>query len=357
MIIELLNSQYMSPYPSSTAAPPAEALATPVLLIIFNRPDTTRRVLDCIRQARPVRLYVAADGPRHPNETMRCAQTRAVVQEVDWPCEVFTNFQDKNLNCGLAPVTAMNWFFEHESEGIILEDDCIPAPSFFPFCAELLARYRDDARVMHIGGNNFGSEAKQEPAADAPSYHFSTQRNSWGWATWRRAWQLYDYHLTGFREAVAAGMLNHTFSGPLEKRYRLGKMAGVLDLPQPPDVWDYQWEYTIARHHGLYIVPAVNLVGNIGFGNDSTHTHDSDDMMGAVPARDLTFPLRHPAAVARDRRRDNRRFNEFLWSRLMTIARRLLAGQKPVATGLQSPKSRPVQPAASVSTPANALQP
>lgn len=332
--------------------PPAEALHTPVLLMIFSRPDTTRRVFETIRQARPTRLYVAADGPRpgHPTDAVRCAETRAVVQEVDWPCEVFTLFQTENLNCGLAPVTAMNWFFEHEEAGIILEDDCVPSPSFFRFCEELLDRYRDDARVMHIGGNNFGSEASQPLGPDAPSYYFSTQRNSWGWATWRRAWQLYDYHLTDFKTVAASGELNDTFTGPLEKRYRLSKMAAVLDLPQPPDVWDYQWEYTIARHHGLYIVPAVNLVGNIGFGNGSTHTHDSNDMMGAVPARDLAFPLRHPAQVAQDRKRDNRRFNEFFLSRLKTIARRLFAGQKPVASGLQSPKQRQPTP-----TPANAL--
>jgi hypothetical protein len=332
----------------------APALTTPVLLLIFSRPNTTQRVFDTIRQARPTRLYVAADGPRsgHPTDAERCAETRAVVQQVDWPCEVFTLFQENNLNCGLAPVTAMNWFFEHEQEGIILEDDCVPAPSFFLFCQELLARYRDDTRVMHIGGNNFGSEASQPPEPDAPSYYFSTQRNSWGWATWRRAWQLYDYNLTDFQKVAASGELNDTFTGPLEKRYRLSKMAGVLALPQPPDVWDYQWEYTIARCKGLYIVPAVNLVGNIGFGNDSTHTHDSGDVMGAVPARDLAFPLRHPAQVIQDRKRDNRRFNEFLLSRLSTIMRRLFAGQKPVASGLQSPKQRPATP---IAPPTNVL--
>lgn len=333
----------------------ADALATPVLLLIFRRPDTTRRVFNAIRQARPTRLYVAADGPRsgHLTDVLRCTEARAVVQAVDWPCEVFTLFQDKNLNCGLAPVTAMNWFFEHEPEGIILEDDCVPAPSFFRFCTELLARYRDDARVMHIGGNNFGSEAQQPSAPGAPSYYFSTQRNSWGWATWRRAWQLYDYHLSDFHEVVAAGHLNEMFSGPLERRYRLGKMASVLALPQPPDVWDYQWEYTIARHKGLYIVPAVNLVGNIGFGHDSTHTHDGYDAMGAVPTRELPASLQHPAHVAQDRRRDNRRFNEFLRGRLLAIVRRLFAGQRPFTAGLQSPRPQPMQSKAQ--TPANAL--
>lgn len=325
------------------ASSSATSLTTPVLLLVFRRPDTTRRVFEVIRQVRPTRLYVAADGPRpgHPTDIVRCAETRDIVREVDWPCEVFTLFQTENLNCGLAPVTALNWFFEQESEGIILEDDCLPALSFFRFCTELLDRYRDDARVMHIGGNNFGSEARRPLPIGAPSYYFSTQRNSWGWATWRRAWQLYDYHLTDFH-TVAAHTLNEAFSGPLEKRYRLGKMAGVLALPAPPDVWDYQWEYTIARHKGLYIVPAVNLVGNIGFGRDSTHTHDRYDSMGGVSTRELTFALCHPAHVTQDRRRDNRRFNEFLWGRLLAIVRRLLAGQRPFTAGLQSPKQQEV---------------
>ncbi|HEX8425462.1 nucleotide-diphospho-sugar transferase [Hymenobacter sp.] len=337
-------------------APAAEvAFATPVLLVIFSRPDTTRRVLDTLRQARPTRLYVAADGPRpnHPTDAARCVETRAVIDEVDWPCEVFTLFHDENLNCGRAPVTAMNWFFSHETEGIILEDDCVPAPSFFRFCEELLARYRDDTRVMHIGGNNFGSEAQLPPAPDAPSYHFSGQRNSWGWATWRRAWALYDYEMRGFHEAVASGAFEGVFTSQLEKRYRLGKMADVLKLPAPADVWDYQWEYTIAMNSGLYIVPAVNLVGNIGFGNNSTHTHDEGDMMGARPAADLAFPLRHPTYVRRDYRRDQKRFNEFFKSRLSAIMRRVFAGQKPVASGLQSPTS---SKSAAKPAPANVLQ-
>lgn len=324
-----------------SATSPEPALQTPVLLIVFSRPDTARRVFDTIRQARPTRLYVAADGPRphHPTDALRCAETRAIVDEVDWPCEVKTLFQSENLNCGLAPVAAMNWFFSHETEGIILEDDCVPAPSFFGFCEELLIRYRDDNRVMHIGGNNFGSEARQPLASGTASYHFSTQRNSWGWATWRRAWSLYDYHLTDFHQMVKGGFLDATFSSRLEKRYRLGKMESVLHLPQPADVWDYQWEYTIAVNSGLYIVPAVNLVGNIGFGNNSTHTHDGDDMMGAVTATDLPLPLCHPKYVVLDRRRDRRRFNEFLYSRVTAIARRIFSGRKPMLT---APDPQPV---------------
>lgn len=325
--------------PSSTPAL-TEAFSTPVLLLIFRRPDLTRRVLEVLRQVRPTRLYVAADGPRpgHLTDERQCTEARQVLKEVDWPCQVVTLFQEQNLNCGLGPVTALNWFFAHEEEGIILEDDCVPSASFFPFCAELLARYRHEEQVMHIGGNNFGSEARRPLAPDAPSYHFSTQRTSWGWATWRRAWQRYEYHMPDFHAVAASGGLDAAFSGRLEKRYRLAKMAGVLALPQPPDVWDYQWEYAIARHQGLYIIPAVNLVGNLGFGGDSTHTHDAQDTLGMLPAQELPFPLRHPVHVVADRRRDNRRFNDFLLGRCAAVLRRLVSGVFPLARGLQSPR-------------------
>ncbi|GGF01606.1 nucleotide-diphospho-sugar transferase [Hymenobacter cavernae] len=335
------------PLPSDDTQP-GTALQAPILLLIFNRPDTTRRVFDTIRKARPTRLYVAADGPRanHPTDAARCAATRAVVSEVDWPCEVFTLFRTENLNCGVAPATAMDWFFSHEEEGIILEDDCVPAPSFFRFCEELLARYRHDTRVMHIGGNNYGSEARQPLDPNGPSYYFSGQRNSWGWATWRRAWSLYDYHQKDFHKLVAEGAFDGVFSSRLEKRYRLGKMESVFHLPQPADVWDYQWEYTIAVNSGLYIVPAVNLVGNIGFGDDSTHTFDAGDLFGTVSSSDLTFPLRHPDHVMVDYQRDKRRFNEFLFSRITAKVRRVLTRSPQKAAQYMTPKPSPVAPAA-----------
>ncbi|MBA4056200.1 MAG: nucleotide-diphospho-sugar transferase, partial [Marivirga sp.] len=164
-----------------------QGLETPVLLLIFNRPDTTRRVFEAIRKARPKRLFVAADGPRQhkPEDADRCAKARKIATDVDWECEVKTFFRDTNVGCGRGPSGGISWFFEHVDEGIILEDDCLPSPLFFRFCAELLERYRDDKRVMEIGGNTFMDEANRDKEY---SYYFSSHNNIWGWATWKRAW-------------------------------------------------------------------------------------------------------------------------------------------------------------------------
>ncbi|MET4107539.1 nucleotide-diphospho-sugar transferase [Hymenobacter sp. UYP22] len=330
---------------STSHSTPATALRTAVLLLIFNRPETTRRVFEAVRRARPPRLYIAADGPRttHPNDPARCAEARAIVAAIDWPCEVFTLFRTTNLNCGVGPASAIDWFFRQEEEGIILEDDCVPAPSFFRFCEELLAHYRHDARVMHIGGNNFSREARRPRPAGAESYYFSTQVNSWGWATWRRAWQHYDFQLSNFRELHRQGKLQGLYGTRLENRYRLSKIASVLDLPQPPDVWDYQWHFAIVANSGLCIVPATNLVGNIGFGDQGTHTLNSTDEFADVPTTDAHFPLHHPSTILADRRRDNRRFREFLRGRVAAKLRQLLSRRPaPAASVSAAPYTPPV---------------
>src|SRR5262249_20722231 len=164
----------------------SEACKIPVLFLIFNRPNTTARVMEAIRTAGPGRLYVAADGPRDGNadEAKRCAEVRRIATQVDWPCEVQTLFRERNLGCRQAVSSAITWFFEQEQEGIILEDDCLPSPSFFPYCAELLARFRNDERIMCITGCNFQQDMKGYPY----SYYFSKYHHVWGWATWRRAW-------------------------------------------------------------------------------------------------------------------------------------------------------------------------
>ena len=308
------------------ASPSAAALATPaVLLLLFNRPDTTRAVFAAIRQAQPARLYVAADGPRpnRPADIAACAAARAEVASIDWPCQVQTLFQDRNLNCGVGPVTAINWFFSQEEEGIILEDDCVPTPDFFRFCAELLARYRYDARVLHIGGYNSEAAARHTPAPEADSYYFSTHVSSWGWATWRRAWQHYRFDMMGFEDLCAQGHLRKYYGSRAEAYFWRRRFEQVRQAPAPPDVWDFQWHFTVAAHAGLAIMPAVNLVGNIGFGSQATHTLDADDDQAAVPTASLPTVLRHPA-VLRDWRRDRQRFRDFVASRVFAKARRLL---------------------------------
>ena len=308
--------------------PPTAELAPPVLLIIFNRPHLTQRVLEAVRQAHPVRLYVAADGPRphHATDALRCALTRAVVTNGEpWPCEVRTLFRDENLGCGRGPASAISWFFEHETEGIILEDDCLPTPDFFRFCAELLLRYRHDTRVMHISGNNLTREARWPVAPGADSYHFSGRVHSWGWATWRRAWQHFDFGLALLPELRRRGALPSVYPDVVERRYWLAKFEAVRSGPQPAHIWDYQWHFAVAAHGGLTVVPAVNLVTNIGFGDDATHTFDPHDQVSHPVVHRLPFPLHHPPVVLRDTRRDQRHFREHLAGRALAIVRRLMA--------------------------------
>jgi hypothetical protein len=328
--------------PTTLLPPPDAEFATPVLLILFNRPQSTQRVFDAIRRARPPRLYVAGDGPRpsRPADAALCVETRALVTAgVDWPCQVHTLFRDDNLGCGRGPASAIHWFFENEFEGIILEDDCVPAPSFFRFCQELLVRYRHDTRVMHIGGNNLSHEAQQPVTATTESYHFSGQVNSWGWATWRRAWQHFDFHYELLPELRRRGLLKGIYPSVLERQYWLRKFEAVRTGPQPAHIWDYQWHFAVAAHSGLTIVPTVNLVSNIGFGDDATHTFDAGDRHSCLTTRELLFPLRHPPTVLRDWPRDQRYFREHLTQRVLSKARRLLSRllPAPMSTAITIP--------------------
>ena len=165
----------------------------PVLLIIFNRPDTTARVFEAIRAARPTELYIAADAPReNRSEDKRlCEEAKKITEKIDWPCEVHRLYQEKNLGCKRGPIASITWFFENVEAGIILEDDCVPHPSFFAFCSELLEKYADDKRIMHVSGNNFQFGKMRGDA----SYFFSEYTLSWGWATWRRAWQRFAHRI------------------------------------------------------------------------------------------------------------------------------------------------------------------
>ncbi|NDK55857.1 nucleotide-diphospho-sugar transferase [Pontibacter fetidus] len=283
-------------------------LHTPVLLIIFNRAHTTQKVFDRIRQVKPTKLYVAADGPRPhvPSDIEKCAETRRIVEQVDWDCEVKTLFREENLRCGVAPAQAITWFFENEEAGIILEDDCVPSKSFFWFCQELLQKYKNDTRVMHISGNNYLNGWRRDSDY---SYYFSNKVSSWGWATWRRAWQLYDFNITTYPELKRKGYLDDIFLNKFEKAYRLSKVDDTYLNIEKGDVWDYQWDFTVYSNSGLCIVPEVNLVRNIGFGEDATHTFNQHEDKAKVEEQEISFPLRHPRFVIQDKESDKRYFN------------------------------------------------
>lgn len=168
-------------------------MSTPIALIIFNRPDLTIRVFSKIARAKPKTLFVIADGPRsdHPGDIKKCAEARSIIESVDWDCTVHKNYSDINLGCGRRLASGISWVFEKVEEAIILEDDCLPHPTFFRFCKELLERYRDDERIMQINGQNFQHKSMRT----SYSYLFSYSNNCWGWATWRRAWQHFDMEM------------------------------------------------------------------------------------------------------------------------------------------------------------------
>jgi len=269
---------------------------SPVALILFNRPDVTARVFAAIRAAAPPRLLLIADGPRtdRPGEAALCRETRAVTEAIDWPCQVARNFSDVNLGCGLRVSSGIDWVFEQVPEAIILEDDCLPDPSFFPYCDALLARYRDDERVSLITGTSFRSV----PMRPGDSYHFSRYPMVWGWAGWRRAWRHYDFRLEFWPALKAGRWLGDLLGDPAAARYwaRLFDRVAAGEI----DTWDYQLVCSLWARGGLTIVPRNNLVWNIGFGADATHTTDAGAAGPQRPVEAIEFPLRHPAFVLRD---------------------------------------------------------
>jgi hypothetical protein len=238
---------------------------TPILFLVFNRPEHTKKVFERIRQVKPKYLFIAADGPRISNEDdeKKCSRVREIVNAVDWSCELKTLFRERNLGCGKAVSTAIDWFFEHVEEGIILEDDTLPSISFFSFCSKMLEHYRTDTEVMHIGGSSFlFGEFDSEG-----SYYFSKYPIIWGWATWRRAWKHYNYDFTNEFDPQVVAV---NCSQKTEILYWTKAFQTFMD--GECDTWDYSWHYSVWRERGLSILPTTNLIMNIGIGIDSTHT-------------------------------------------------------------------------------------
>ncbi|ATC62890.1 nucleotide-diphospho-sugar transferase [Nibricoccus aquaticus] len=270
-------------------------MKSPLLFLIFNRPDTTATVFSRIREARPTRLYIAADGPRatRPDEARHCADTRAIATAIDWPCQVTTLFRDKNLGCKEAVSSAIDWFFSHEEEGIILEDDCVPAPDFFPFCDTLLAHHRHDHRIRHIAGCNF----QQGTTRGDGSYYFSNLTHVWGWASWRRAWHDYDKDLARYTEDEIFEQLETRFHDPLLAAAWLEMAVSIKK--KTVDTWDIQLAVTNLMHGGLSIIPNVNLISNIGFDSRATHTLSATDPKNAQPIGALG-EIRHPSTPVAD---------------------------------------------------------
>jgi hypothetical protein len=274
------------------------SLKTPVALIIFKRPETTAKVLEMIRRARPSQLFVIADGarPERPGEAEKCAEAQAIIDQVDWDCQVLKNYSPVNLGCGRRLPTGLDWVFSQVEEAIILEDDCVPHPTFFQFCEELLQRYRHDARITSISGQNvqFGELDQRH------SYYFSRYNHCWGWATWRRAWQHFDFNLAAWPDIHQHNVLYDILEDADAVRYWSQKFQEIYD-GQVTTVWDFQWTLACWLQNGLGVLPRANLVSNIGVGVDSTHfTQSRTDPHVNLPTYPMKFPLEHPSFVVRN---------------------------------------------------------
>ena len=257
---------------------------TPILFLIFNRPDTTERVFESIRSIKPAKLYIAADGDRKDKigEDLLCQETRNIIKLIDWECEIKTLFRSENLGCKIAVSSAIDWFFENEEQGIILEDDCLPNQSFYNYCETLLNYYVSDERIMHISGNNF----QDGMIRGNGSYYFSNYNHIWGWATWKRAWNAYNVDLSFLTEPEINNLIEKKFETKKERLFWNNIFKSVIH--DKIGTWDYQWTYAIWKNNGLSILPNKNMIANIGFNDNGTHT-SGVDILGLSNMQ--TFPI------------------------------------------------------------------
>ena len=290
----------------------------PYCFVIFNRPDTTRRVFEQIRAAKPLHLYVAADGARthKAGEQALCVETLAILNDIDWDCQVETLLHYENLGCREAVSSAIDWFFSNEEEGIILEDDCLPANSFFKFCDELLEKYRNDTRIRHITGCNLQQGAKWGDA----TYYFSNRTHVWGWASWKRVWKDYDKTLSRYDSQGTKECIKNIYADPLIVESWVNIFNDVK--AEKINSWAYPLDFANFFNNGLIIIPNENLISNIGFGAGATHTADEDNIYSNIPLAEIDEII-HPqflvaqkdadlAIMNRDFKVDERRRKENL---------------------------------------------
>lgn len=298
----------------------------PVLLLGFNRPDLFSQVLDAIRAAQPRELFISLDGPRdsHPADAVGCAEVRRVAETVDWVPSVHVKAREHNAGCGISVSSGISWALSHSDRIIVLEDDCLPDRSFFPFCDELLERFAYDQRVMQIAGCNWGASAERYVGF---SYAFNTFAPVWGWATWRRAWELYEYRLDSWPRFKRAGL----FDGiALSRRFRSIMRYEFDTVYAGGGTWDHQWQYAVMRNNGLSVSPNRNLCINLGFRHDATNVSEPDYVFSKLPLESIELPLRHPPEVARNPAVDAL-FEKVYWRKMgkpFRVYRRLVRNER-----------------------------
>ena len=269
-------------------------LETPVVLIIFNRPEQTRKVLEKIRQVRPKKLYVIGDGPRadKPLDLELVLACRRLTEAIDWDCDVVRDYAERNLGCRERVVTGLTRVFNREDSAIILEDDCLPSKSFFYYTQNLLNRYADDVRVGSIGGTlPIGIRAPEQE-----SYFFSKYPQIWGWGTWSRVWKHYDASILEWPDLRETNFLEkrlNTKRAVKNWRWNFDRI-----YKNEIDTWDYQFVFTIWINNMLTVMPTKNLISNIGFGPEATHTFDTSSQFSNNTSTDIEFPLVHPMSIS-----------------------------------------------------------
>jgi len=240
----------------------------PILFIVFNRPETTKKVFEQIRNVRPTKLYIVSDGSRDNRigESELVSETRQIFDSIDWECQIFKRYRDNNWGCGQSVADGITWFFEIEEMGIILEDDCVPSFSFFNFSKELLIRYKDDSRIMHISGSRYNEERQR----NNDSYLFSRYAHISGWATWRRAWKLFDLNINDWDICKKETWLCDMFPNKTEQKFWYRRFQSIYEAGEKKHAWGYQWQYCVNKNNSLCITPKVNLISNIGI--EGVHT-------------------------------------------------------------------------------------
>ena len=278
-----------------------KVFSTPILLITFNRPEHVKHVLDAISAVSPTELFVFQDGPRNENDKDLCAEVRSILNErISWPCNKYTYFSEINLGCGPGPATAITWFFNHVESGIIMEDDCIPSPDFFFYCEDLLLKYEKDERIGLIGGCNYGYKSLNNSSYSFSSGHHET----WGWATWRRAWKIFDYKLNSISKSSFQQTIKKYYKTFKQREYWMDIFLKVKKNRLNDSCWDYQFYFSMWVKEMLAIYPNYNLVSNTGFGDDATHTQDQDNLLLSRPIESIT-QIVHPTHVEYDYKFDN----------------------------------------------------
>ena len=274
-------------------------MQTPVVLVVFRRPDVTARVLEEVAKAKPPKLFIIADGPRldRSGESQLCAETRALFNQVDWDCEVHRNFADTNMGLNRRVADGLAWVFDLVEEAIVFEDDCLPDPSFFPFCDELLERYRHDTRIMQIAGTNF----QQGYQRTADSYYFSRYPTSTGWASWRRAWRYFDLELNQWPAFRDGGWL---FDWLPDERATRGRAQDFDRMyATHPHRWEACWRFALWTQGAYSVTPNVNLITNLGYRTDGTHT-TGENWLSRIRSHPIALPLQHPQFIIPDTQAD-----------------------------------------------------